>query len=229
MQSSGSLNNTSGGTIQLCVNQTRYLICDDGWDFFSASILCQSLGYSPYGIISCHGYPSTAHLVLHIYVHVGAVALQHQWLTSSAYYGIPLLSNITCDGTESTFAECYYELANTTYCYSGFAGVYCQGSILFIFIKARLLLLVFLYKHTLALGTIPDNCTQGDMKLIGGSTEYEGTIQVCVNSVWGTVCDSSWNYYDAVVACSQLGYGGLGQPLNFWDPKFMKMISFNIV
>ena len=76
---------------------------------------------------------------------------------------------------------------------------------------SRFIIYYFSYKHPLALGSTPDNCTHGDMKLIGGSTEYEGTLQVCVNSIWGTVCDSSWSYSDAAVACFQLGYGGAGQ------------------
>lgn len=71
-------------------------------------------------------------------------------------------------------------------------------------------MLISFYKYSLAPGTIPDNCTHGDMKLVGGSDEYEGTLQICVNSIWGTVCDSGWSYRDASVACSQLGYGALG-------------------
>lgn len=74
--------------------------------------------------------------------------------------------------------------------------------------------MTFSYKYVyIALATTPVNCTHGDMKLIGGTTEYEGTLQVCVNSLWGTVCDSSWSSSDALLACSQLGYPGIGQDL----------------
>ena len=73
---------------------------------------------------------------------VGAVALHHQSLTSTAYNGIPLLTNITCDGTESTFAECSYVLSDTTYCNYDFAGVYCQGSVLYVS-KVMLLVMIF--------------------------------------------------------------------------------------
>ena len=82
-------------------------------------------------------------LILYACVHAGAVALQDQYLTSYAYYGIPLLTNITCDGTESTFAECSYVLSDTTYCNYDFAGVYCQGFVC-VLVQVGLLFIIFL-------------------------------------------------------------------------------------
>ena len=49
LQYSGSLNATSGGVVQLCFDDKKYLVCDNGWDFTDAKVLCQSVGYSPYG------------------------------------------------------------------------------------------------------------------------------------------------------------------------------------
>ena len=59
-------------------------------------------------------------------------------------------------------------------------------------------------------GTIPDKCEHGEIRLVGGTEEYEGNVEVCINSVWSTICDSGWSTNDARVACTQAGYPGLG-------------------
>ncbi|GLC59963.1 hypothetical protein PLESTB_001558600 [Pleodorina starrii] len=46
----------------------------------------------------------------------------------------------------------------------------------------------------------------GTLRLMGGPTPNQGTVQVCKNNLWGTVCDTDWDDADALVACRQLGY-----------------------
>jgi len=46
------------------------------------------------------------------------------------------------------------------------------------------------------------------VRLTGGQNDAEGTVEVCNNKVWGFVCDTYWDYNDAAVVCSQLGYQG---------------------
>ena len=48
-------------------------------------------------------------------------------------------------------------------------------------------------------------CNTGDIRLQGGTSADEGRVEVCMNGVWGTVCDNSWNDTDASVVCRQLG------------------------
>ena len=49
-------------------------------------------------------------------------------------------------------------------------------------------------------------CTEGAIRLLGGTTQYEGRIEVCLNRIWGTVCDDFWGAINAGVVCKQLGF-----------------------
>lgn len=51
-------------------------------------------------------------------------------------------------------------------------------------------------------------CSNGELRLEGGSNAYEGRVEVCRNQAWGTVCDNGWTNVDATVACRHLGYSG---------------------
>jgi catabolite regulation protein CreA len=52
--------------------------------------------------------------------------------------------------------------------------------------------------------------THGAVRLRGSSLEYSGRVEICVDGVWGTVCDDSWDFTDASVVCKQLGYSRFG-------------------
>ena len=63
---------------------------------------------------------------------------------------------------------------------------------------------VHVHVHT---GSIPLQCLK---VLINGSVPNEGRVEVCVDSVWGSVCDDGWANNDARVVCRQLGYSTAG-------------------
>ena len=49
-------------------------------------------------------------------------------------------------------------------------------------------------------------CSDGDIRVVGGSNEFTGRVEVCIGETWGTVCSVNWDSTDAGVICSQLGY-----------------------
>ena len=50
------------------------------------------------------------------------------------------------------------------------------------------------------------NCSDGDVRLVGGSNPLEGRVEVCINRAWGTICDNGFSDRDATVVCNQLQY-----------------------
>ena len=48
------------------------------------------------------------------------------------------------------------------------------------------------------------SCTLGDVRLMNGTSELEGRVEVCFGNLWGTICHNSWDNRDAGVICKQL-------------------------
>ena len=58
----------------------------------------------------------------------------------------------------------------------------------------------------LAASGIAYGSSEGDLRLVGGSSPSEGRVEIFFNGQWGTTCDDHWDRNDGDVACRQLGY-----------------------
>ena len=58
--------------------------------------------------------------------------------------------------------------------------------------------------------TAAQSCSHGTLQLVGGQSSNEGRVEICINGVWGTVCDGGWGSNDASVVCRQLGLSYTG-------------------
>ena len=64
------------------------------------------------------------------------------------------------------------------------------------------------------MSTLCTDCVDGEIGLFGGSNYLEGRVEICINGVWGFVCDDGWNDVAAGVVCRQLGHTHEGMCLS---------------
>ena len=94
------------------------------------------------------------------------------------------MDDLDCFGNESRLIDCPFN-SNHNCLHLEDAGVVCRNA----------------------------SCTENDVRLVNGFTDYEGRVEVCLNGNWGTVCDDQWSTNDAMVVCQQLGYPVIGKRL----------------
>lgn len=46
-----------------------------------------------------------------------------------------------------------------------------------------------------------------DVRLVGGSCDSDGRVEVLIENQWGSICDDNWDLKDAEVICRTLGEG----------------------
>ena len=121
------------------------------------------------------------------------------------------MNDVNCTGAEESIWDCPYNGITGYSCHHrDDASIICHGEIIE---KSNIL---NFYMDTDD-GLSRSNCSTGDVRLVGGENEYEGTVEVCINQVWGSVCRGRSGYYynywdvrDGQVLCGQLGHQRLG-------------------
>ncbi|PIK38168.1 putative deleted in malignant brain tumors 1 protein-like, partial [Apostichopus japonicus] len=194
------------GRIEIFLNGAWGTICDDSWGIDEADVACRQLGYS---------------------AAVEAV--------SSASYGEGtgeiLLDDVQCIGSEEHILACHNSGVGVHNCgHSEDAGVKCEIPMRLVNGEGIYTGRVELFMNG-EWGTVDDDawddtdasvvCRElgfpyggtayrsahfGQVRLVGGTTYYEGRIEIFMNGAWGTICDDSWGMDDANVACRLLGY-----------------------
>ena len=102
---------------------------------------------------------------------------------------------ISCSGAEQTLSACSKNVYYYNNCpINRIGGVICEGNFYFS-VSIKFLSAI-----------VPTNCTSGDVRLVNGSSDSEGIVEVCYQGVWTTVSGYEWDYRDARVLCRQLGY-----------------------
>jgi len=56
----------------------------------------------------------------------------------------------------------------------------------------------------------PQSCPTFGVRLVNGTSMYEGRVEMCFNNTWGTICGKDWDAKDAAVVCKQLGFNSTG-------------------
>ena len=55
------------------------------------------------------------------------------------------------------------------------------------------------------------SCTDGHVRLVGGLVDNEGTVELCQDGSWNSLCYKDWGYQEAFVVCRQLGLPATGE------------------
>ena len=117
---------------------------------------------------------------------------------------IPILSGLNCTGDETSFTDCVMDTSTPACSKKNFASLICPGIM-------NCCILSFFHSSPLSVPSSKySNCTDGEVRLVGGSTEYEGTVHICLNRAWGTVYMAVWNEKSAQTVCNVLGYTAPG-------------------
>ena len=62
------------------------------------------------------------------------------------------------------------------------------------------------YKYCPVIG-----CIEGAVRLVDGRNPREGRVELCMNNMWGRVCNYYWSTNSAKVVCRELGYSPTGE------------------
>lgn len=130
-------------------------------------------------------------------------------LTDSQRFGVTgdmhvfIQMNLNCNGSENHLRDCISLPPDSARCVDigRSAYVVCQGTY---YNKYSVISCLHFVLVDPSIGNA--RCSDGEVRLIGGSNVREGRVEVCLNRVWGTVCLEQFSDDDAEVVCSQMNF-----------------------
>ena len=66
----------------------------------------------------------------------------------------------------------------------------------------------------------------GDIRLVGGSYQWEGRVEIYFSGTWGTITDSQWTSNDAQAVCRKMGYFKPGMYVHCYSSVIVMLIVF---
>ena len=73
------------------------------------------------------------------------------------------------------------------------------------------------------------SCFHGMVRLVNGTNNYEGRVEICLQGIWKTVCGHFWSNHEARVVCTQLGFQGDGIGVSYTYCSQASINIFNVL